>query len=148
VIPLAAASSAPSPGDRLIFIGYPTGTFNLLFRASEQDRDEIMRAAGDDAGRLVEELAQRRQIQPLIIDGAVTDTTAMELVHSAATTVGASGGPLIDSHHQVVAVQNAILLSPNPNDPFRTQRGVPIRYAWEILPRAIRPQITKLTALP
>jgi S1-C subfamily serine protease len=138
VLPLATPSSMPKPGERLIYIGYPTGTFNLLFRVAPRERDEVMRLAGDDVGLLVEELARRHQIQPLIIDGAVTDTTALELVHSAATTAGASGGPLVDGQHHVVAVQNAILLSPTAGDPFRTQRGVPIRFGWEILPQAVR----------
>jgi hypothetical protein len=45
---------------------------------------------------------------------------------------------LIDAQQRVVAVHYAFLRSPTPGDPFRTQRGVPVAFAWEILPPAVR----------
>jgi len=52
--------------------------------------------------------------------------------------VGGSGGPMIDVEQRVVAIHHAMVIAPTPGDPFRTQRGVPIRYAWEILRPAVR----------
>jgi hypothetical protein len=121
-----------------LLIGYPTGVHNLLFRVSREDRADILSTAGDDARRLAEELANRRLIQPLITNGSISDTTGTEVIHTAATTVGGSGGPLIDGQQRVVAIHYASVRSPAPGDPFQTQRGVPIRFAWSILPPSVR----------
>ncbi len=99
--------------------------------------------AGDDVRDLIAELARRRLIQPLIMNGNVSDTTPTEVIHSAVTTVGGSGGPLIDIRQRVVAVHYAVVLAPNPRDPFRTQRAVPIRFAWDILPPRLRRTIER-----
>src|SRR6185436_4548956 len=135
VIPLAPATSVVRPGDRLRLVGYPTGVYNLLFRVDNAERREIMDRVGQDSRKLVDELASRKLIQPLVTDGGVSDTTGLEVIHTAATTVGGSGGPLFDERQLVVAIQHASVSSPTAGDPFRTQRGVPIRFAWEILPK-------------
>jgi S1-C subfamily serine protease len=138
VLPLAPETAAAKPGDPLVFIGYPTGPFNLLFRVNRNERGAILEKVGNDQRRLIEELAARRLVQPLILDGSVSDTTSTEVIHTATTTVGGSGGPLIDSELGVVAIHYAFVRSPSPGDPFRTQRAVPIRFAWDILPVAVR----------
>jgi S1-C subfamily serine protease len=135
VIPLAPREQPVRPGDRLRLIGYPTGVYNLLFRMDEAERKAIMEKVGDDSHKLVDELAGRKLIQPLVTDGSVSDTTGLEVIHTAATTVGGSGGPLLDDQLRVVAIQHASVKAPTAGDPFRTQRAVPIRFAWEILPR-------------
>ncbi len=140
---LAGELPRTGPGDQLLLIAYPTGLHNLLFRETRAAREQILQTTGDDAGLMAAELAQRRLIQPLITNGGVSDATETEVIHTAATTVGASGGPLINLRGRVVAIHYASVRAPTPGDPFRTQRGVPIRYAWEILPadiRAGRPQ--------
>jgi S1-C subfamily serine protease len=136
IVPLAPRTTLVGPGDRLRLIGYPTGVYNLLFRVDDATRAEILNSVGEDSDRLVQELARRRLIQPLITDGSVSDTTGLEVIHTAATTVGGSGGPLLDDAARVVAIQHASVLSPQRGDPFRTQRAVPVRFAWEILPRS------------
>ncbi|MBI4503590.1 MAG: trypsin-like peptidase domain-containing protein [Gemmatimonadetes bacterium] len=135
VLPLARAGDAVRPGDQLRLIGYPTGVYNLLFRVDEAARHEIVDRIGQDSRKLLDELAGRRLIQPLVTSGSVSDTTGLEVIHTAATTVGGSGGPLFDDRQLVIAIQHASVVSPNSGDPFRTQRAVPIRFAWEILPR-------------
>jgi S1-C subfamily serine protease len=137
-LPLAPAATPTRPGDELVLIGYPTGVHNLLFRVNREERGNIWNVAGQDAQKMAEELAQRQLIQPLITDGRISDTTTTEVIHTAATTVGGSGGPLIDGSQRVVAVHYASVRSPAPGDPFQTQRGVPVRFVWDILPEAIR----------
>jgi S1-C subfamily serine protease len=135
VVPLAPRTALVGPGDRLRLIGYPTGAYNLLFRVDDTTRAAILSAVGEDTDQLIKELARRRLIQPLITDGSVSDTTGLEVIHTAATTVGGSGGPLLDESAHVVAIQHASVLSPQRGDPFRTQRAVPVRFAWAILPK-------------
>jgi S1-C subfamily serine protease len=138
VLPLAPEADRAKPGDELVLIGYPTGVQNLLFRVNRSERGTIFQAAGGDARRLAEELARRRVIQPLVIFGSISDTTGMEVIHTANTTVGGSGGPLIDLNERVVAVHYASVRSPSPGDPFQTQRGVPVRFVWRLLPPTVR----------
>ncbi len=126
-----------------MFIGYPTGVHNLLFRVADDERAEILRKTGEDSRGLAVELASRGLIQPLILNGSVSDATGTEVIHTAATTVGGSGGPLINLRQLVVAVHYASVNSPSPGDPFRTQRGVPIRYGWSILPLTVRRNLAR-----
>ncbi len=133
VLPLAPAST-PAPGDQLLLIGYPTGVHNLLFRVDSTERTRILNRAGTNLTQLIGQLSERRLIQPLITIGTVSDVTTNELIHTAETTVGGSGGPLIDVEERVVAVHYASVRSPSPGDPFRTQRGVPIRFAVQLAP--------------
>jgi S1-C subfamily serine protease len=138
-LPLASETDVARPGDDLVLIGYPTGVQNLLFR--EDDREErgaMLRQASGDARLLAEQLAQRSLIQPLVINGSISDTTGREVIHSIQTTVGGSGGPLIDLDERVVAVHYASVRSPLPGDPFQTQRGVPIKFVWPMLPPHLR----------
>jgi hypothetical protein len=138
VLPLAGAAGTAGPGDQLVLIAYPTGLQNLLYRESRAQRQRILQAVGtDDVRLLAAELSSRRLIQPLITNGTISDTTSREVIHTAATTVGASGGPLIDMRRGVFAIHYASVRF-SPSDPFRTQRGVPVRYAWEILPLDVR----------
>ena len=138
VLPLAGVGGTTGPGDPLVLIAYPTGLHNLLYRESKAQRKLILQAVGNDARLLAAELASRRLIQPLITDGSISDITSREVIHNAGTTVGASGGPLIDLRYGVIAIHYASVRSPSPGDPFQTQRGVPIRYAWDILPTDVR----------
>jgi serine protease Do len=145
VLPLAQPGDNVRPGDNLVLIGYPTGVHNLLFRVNRAARGEIFERAGGDARRLAEELARRRLIQPLVLTGSISDTTATEVIHTANTTVGGSGGPLIDLRKRVVGIHYASVRSPVPGDAFQTQRGVPIRFAWSILPPRVRRHLADST---
>jgi S1-C subfamily serine protease len=142
ILTLAAGTPDVQPGDEFVLIGYPTGVHNLMFRVSRDERGTILRAAGDDPQKMADELAVRELIQPLITNGSVSDATGAEVVHTASTTVGGSGGPLINEQRQVVAVHYASVRSPAPGDPFQTQRGVPVRFVWEILPPSLRAALT------
>jgi len=146
VLPLAAPGEDVRPRDDLVLIGYPTGVHYLLFRVNREARGEILEQTGGDARRLAEELARRQLIQPLVLNGSISDTTATEVIHTANTTVGGSGGPLIDVRGRVVGVHYASVRSPVPGDAFQTQRGVPIRFAWPILPPRVRRELQDTTS--
>jgi len=134
VIPLAADTARVPPGEQILFLGYPTGVHNLLFRIPSAERLKILEASGEDPLPLAQELARRRLIQPLVIGGSVSDTTMTEIIHTAGTTGGGSGGPLIGSNQRAIAIHYAAVRSPIEGDPFQTQRGIRIRYAWRLFP--------------
>ncbi len=145
VLPLAPLGENVKPQDNLVLIGYPTGVHYLLFRVNRDERGEIFEQAGGDARALAEELARRRLIQPLVLSGSISDTTATEVIHTVNTTVGGSGGPLIDLQGRVVGVHYASVRSPLPGDAFQTQRGVPIKFAWSMLPPRLRRELQDST---
>jgi S1-C subfamily serine protease len=140
-LPLAGGEVRVAPGEDVVFIGYPTGVHNLLFRVDSLSRAEILNRTGEDPILLARELAARRLIQPLVTTGGVSDTTTTEVIHTASTTGGGSGGPLIGADETVVAVHYAAVRSPTPGDPFQTQRGARVEYVWEILPSEVRERL-------
>jgi S1-C subfamily serine protease len=138
VIPLGNPPARAVPGEQIVFIGYPTGVHNLLFRIPESERTAILESTGQDPVPLARELAQRDLIQPLVIGGSISDTTRTEIIHTAGTTGGGSGGPLIGADRTVVGIHYAAVRSPIVGDPFQTQRAVKVAFVLDVLPEAIR----------
>ncbi len=143
VLTLSTEDRLVSPGEQVAFIGYPTGVHNLLFRVADDERNEILARIGDEPVDLARELGRRRQIQPLVTRGAISDTTSTEIIHTASATGGGSGGPLILSDGTVVAIHYAAVRSPIRGDPFQTQRGVRAAFVWDLLPAELRARIGK-----
>ena len=144
VLPLASPSAVAQPGQQVVFIGYPTGIHNLMFRVSREERADIVATVGEDSPptQLAEELARRELIQPLVVSGSVSDTTSSEVIHTAETTGGGSGGPIIGPGLKVLAIHYAFVQSPIQGDPFRTQRSVKVRFAWNLLPEIVRSRLS------
>lgn len=141
VLPLSSEDRLIPPGEHIAFIGYPTGVYNLLFRVADEQRNEILSRVGEQPVDLARELARLGQIQPLVTSGDISDTTDTEIIHTAAATVGGSGGPLIATSGRVVAIHYAAVRSPIRGDPFQTQRGVRAAFAWELLPAWLRTKL-------
>ncbi len=144
VLQLASERYLIPPGAEIVFIGYPTGVHNLMFRVAQSERSEILQQVGEAPVNLARELARRKQIQPLVTSGSISDTTNTELIHTAEATGGGSGGPLITTGGSVVGIHYAAVRSPIQGDPFQTQRGVRITFGWELLPVAVRNKLRRL----
>jgi S1-C subfamily serine protease len=129
---LATSARLAAPGEQVVYVGYPAGARNLLFRVPELVGGEILGVAGENERTLVAELAKRHLIQPLILEGRISDTTTIDIVHTATNAAGGSGGPLIRADHSVVAVHYAAV-TPLASEAFSTQRAVPVRRVWELL---------------
>src|SRR2546430_1020187 len=61
-----ARKEAAVSGEPLISLGYATGINAMLARAGEEAVDQIAKATGGDADRVVNELVRRKLVRPLI----------------------------------------------------------------------------------
>lgn len=134
IIVLAPDTALVRPGDQLLTIEYPPTATDLLFRVDSTERNDLLTRYGANTPKLVEELARRRMIQPVIGDGSVTTTTSTEVTHTAGAKVGGTGGPLIDAHRRAVAIQRAAAGAAGAEQ----MHGVRVAYARDILPSRVQ----------
>lgn len=99
----------PISGSPVVLIGYPTGVEGILARVDEPALKRIAQAAGNNTEGLVQELARRKLIRPLVTQGHLGVVGPDRLVYDAQTTSGGSGGPVFDSSGKVIGVNFAIL---------------------------------------
>jgi DNA-binding response OmpR family regulator len=96
-------------GSPVVLIGYPTGVEGILARVDEPTLKRIAQAAGNNTEGVVQELARRKLIRPLVTQGHLGVVGPDRLVYDAQTTSGGSGGPVFDSSGKVIGVNFAIL---------------------------------------
>jgi DNA-binding response OmpR family regulator len=107
--PVTIDQQAAISGSPVVLIGYPTGVEGILARIDERTLKEIARAAGNDTEGLVQELARRKLIRPLVTQGHLGVVGPDRLVYDAQTTHGGSGGPVFDASGKVIGVNFAVL---------------------------------------
>jgi len=83
-----------------------------------------------DPREVIEKLARRNLIRPLVTQGHIGDVLTDRIVYDAQTTSGGSGGPLINRDGRVIGVTFAVV-----KDFGGSNFGVPIRYAQMMLKR-------------
>lgn len=112
-------------GEPVILLGYPAG-INAIFAKAEQKLVEEL--VNLPFLQIAEELSNRNLIRPLITQGHVSDMTIDKIIYDAQTTVGGSGGPLINREGKVIGVNYGILRE------FRGSNfAVPIKYGVKLL---------------
>ncbi len=112
VRPVVLSAELPKLGDRVLVLGYPTGVRALLARTSPAYIDELLgpgSRSGPDPWELAAMLSRDGHIAPLISEGIVAQLTHTAVVYDAATTYGGSGGPVLNTNGEVVAVNSAIV---------------------------------------
>jgi len=126
--PVTIEQQAAISGSPVVLIGYPTGVQGILARIDEPTLKQIARAAGNDAEGLVQELARRKLIRPLVTQGHLGVVGPDQLVYDAQTTHGGSGGPVFDANGKVIGVNFAVL-----SDFSGSNFAVPISRAASLL---------------
>jgi S1-C subfamily serine protease len=70
--------------------------------------DELVYDMGLDFAELADELSRRGLIRPLATQGHITGVLPDRIVFDAQTTIGGSGGPIIDRNGKVIAITYGI----------------------------------------
>jgi len=107
--PVTFDQQAAISGSPVVLIGYPTGVEGILARIDEPTLKRIAQAAGNNTEDLVQELARRKLIRPLVTQGHLGVVGPDRLVYDAQTTSGGSGGPVFNASGKVIGVNFAIL---------------------------------------
>jgi DNA-binding response OmpR family regulator/S1-C subfamily serine protease len=128
VLSLDPSKGAAQPGEPIVLMGYATGIAALLARTNEDTAKQILARGGGDISQVLDDLAHRDLIHPLITQGHIGDALADKIVFDAQTTSGGSGGPLIDQQGKVVGVTVAVL-----NGFGGSNFAIPIRLSQPLL---------------
>ena len=128
ILKLDARKEAAVSGEALISFGYATGIDAILARAGDDAVKQIVKTTGGDPKLVLEELAKRKLIRPLVTQGHVGDVLTDKIVYDAQTTSGGSGGPLLNQQGGVIGVTFAIVKGFGGSN-----FGVPIRFATALL---------------
>lgn len=127
-LPLDLSRGTSVSGEPVVLMGYATGVDALLARADESTLRSIAKASQGKSELVLDELAKRNLIRPIVTQGHIGDILQDKIVYDAQTTSGGSGGPLFNQSGRVIGVNYAIL------EGFGGSNfGIPIRYAHAIL---------------
>lgn len=108
-IALADGRHPTISGGPVVLLGYPTALGAILARAGSETLQSIAIASNGDPRQLMEELARRNLIRPIITQGHIGDVLPDKIVYDAQTTSGGSGGPLFNNEGKVIGINFAMV---------------------------------------
>lgn len=119
---------ATAAGEPVVLMGYATGLAAILARTDENTAQQILAQSGGDVSQILDALAHRNLIHPLITQGHIGDILPDKIVFDAQTTSGGSGGPLFNQQGKVIGVTYAVLKGFGGSN-----FGIPIRFSDALL---------------
>jgi DNA-binding response OmpR family regulator/S1-C subfamily serine protease len=128
VLSVDASKAAATSGEPIVLMGYATGLAAILARTDEDTAQQILSHGSGDVGQILDELARRSLIRPLITQGHIGDVLPDKIVFDAQTTSGGSGGPLFNQQGKVIGVTYAVLKGFGGSN-----FGIPIRLSQPLL---------------
>jgi DNA-binding response OmpR family regulator len=108
-IALADGRRSTVSGGPVVLLGYPTALSAILARAGAETIQSIATASNGDPKQLMEELAKRNLIRPIITQGHIGDVLPDKIVYDAQTSSGGSGGPLFNNEGKVIGINFAMV---------------------------------------
>lgn len=109
-LPLDTESAARETGKPVVTLGYPTGPDRLLALLPEREATGLMGQYGASLTNLLDQMAKRNLIRPLMTQGHITDLYKNRIVFDAKTTQGSSGTPMFGETGKVIGVSFAIMV--------------------------------------
>ena len=108
-LPLDKESGALEVGRSVVTMGYPTGPDRLLALLPEKEAVGLMNEYGASLTSLLEQLAKRKLIRPMMTQAHIRDMYKNRIIVGAMTTQGSSGTPMFGERGKVVGVTFASL---------------------------------------
>jgi len=108
-LPLDKESGTIEIGKPVLTIGYPNGPDRLLALLPEKEAVGLMNEYGASLTGLLDELAKRKLIRPMMTQGHIRDMYKNRIVVDAMTTQGSSGTPMFGETGKVIGVTFAVL---------------------------------------
>ena len=108
-LPLDKESGTLEIGNPLVMMGYPSGPDRLLALLPENEAVGLMNQYGASLTSLLEQLAKRKLIRPMMTQAHVRDMYKNRIIVGAMTTQGSSGTPMFGETGKVVGVTFASL---------------------------------------
>jgi hypothetical protein len=105
--PLPLATEKPNAGELVAVVGYPMGVLGMMAKAPTPVYARLA-FRRDDQGA-ASELAALSLIRPSATCGHLGDVVGDKLIYDAPTAHGASGGPVFNSHGEVIGVNAAYI---------------------------------------
>jgi len=96
------------PGEEVIVLGYPLGIRALMARTGATFVQQLLSEGDVDFWTAAERLAAGGYIAPLASRGIIGQVTPQSVVYDAQTTHGGSGGPVLSTAGEVVAINSAV----------------------------------------
>jgi serine protease Do len=115
-------------GGPVVLLGYPTGLDAILARTGEETLQSIASTTKGDPKAVMEELARRHLIRPVVTQGHIGDVLPDKIIYDAQTTHGGSGGPLFNSEGKVIGINFAMV-----RDFGGSNFAIPIVYGKSLL---------------
>ncbi len=127
-IAFADGHRAALSGGAVVVLGYPTGLDAILARTGEKTLQSIATASNGDPKQVVEELARRHLIRPVVTQEHIGDVLPDKIIYDAQTTSGGSGGPLFNSEGKVIGINFAMVRDFGAYSIERTTSTTPLDY--------------------
>jgi serine protease Do len=108
-VALAEGRRSAVSGGPVVLLGYPTALNAILARAGTETLQSIATATKGDPKQVMEELARRNLIRPVITQGHIGEVLSDKIVYDAQTTSGGSGGPLFNNEGKVIGINFAMV---------------------------------------
>jgi DNA-binding response OmpR family regulator/S1-C subfamily serine protease len=115
-------------GSPVVLLGYPTGVDAILARTGSATLQAIATSSQGDPKQVMEELARRHLIKPVVTQGHIGDVLSDRIIYDAQTTHGGSGGPLFNDQGQVIGINFAML-----RDFGGSNFAIPVRFGRSLL---------------
>jgi len=128
---LDGSNGAAVNGEPVVLMGYATGLDAVLARADDSTVRTIVSSSNGDPEKILERLAQKDLIRPLITQGHLGDVLSDKIVYDAQTTSGGSGGPVFNYEGKVIGINYAVLQGFGGSN-----FGIPAQFAERLLKAA------------
>ena len=112
-LPLDKESGTLEVGKPVVTMGYPSGPDRLLALLPEKEAVGLMDEHGTSLTELLDQLAKRKLIRPMMTQGHIRDLYRNRIVVDAMTTQGSSGTPMFGETGKVIGVTFAVLADDN-----------------------------------